>query len=71
MLSKIFVACICMAAFLTTTAQDIAVTNNQTTLTETKTEPEDEKKKALTISGSADAYYRYEIQQPDQFHKHT
>ena len=42
MLSKIFVACICMAAFLTTTAQDIAVTNNQTTLTETKTEPEDE-----------------------------
>ena len=61
MLSKIFVACICMAAFLTTTAQDIAVTNNQTTLTETKTEPEDEKKPALTISGSADAYYRYDF----------
>ena len=61
MLSKIFVACICMAAFLTTTAQDIAVNSNQTILTESKkAEAEAEEKPAFTISGSADVYYRYD-----------
>lgn len=61
MLRKFFVAGSAMMLTVCSFAQEANVTSTTTAATENKTAPEEEKKPFLTITGSADVYYRYDF----------
>lgn len=61
MLRKFFVACAAMGASICSFGQEANVTTTTTTAAENKPVPEEEKKPFLTITGSADVYYRYDF----------
>jgi len=62
MLRKIFVAVMAMQASIFSFGQDVAAVNPATTSGSTTTDkPDAEKKPFLSITGSADVYYRYDF----------